>query len=183
MNCDPVEIKRSLPFEERYELRRQRWLDGPHGSWEAFDRVLEREVVLNVAWAYSNVPEFIRSAKVAASFRHPSFLPVYDMGVIEGRTPFYTTPLIEGEPLGHLLRRLDEDGPPSGSGSTVLRLVGAVRDACRALEHAHRRGLLHLGLRPNSLLVGDDNRIVLDVCDWKPLGHNEGDEAGPPHVI
>src|SRR3954471_19779566 len=111
MNPDPSQIARLLPFEDRYERRRQRWLDGPHGSWEAFDRVLEREVVLNVAWGYSDVPAFIRSARVAASFRHPSFLPVYDLGIVGGTTPFYTTPPVQAESLGSLLRRLDRDGP------------------------------------------------------------------------
>src|SRR4051812_22266235 len=85
MILDPAVIAALLPFEGRYERRRQRWYDGPHGSWEAFDRVLEREIVLNMAWAYSDVPRFIRSAKVAASFRHPGFLPVYDLGILRAR--------------------------------------------------------------------------------------------------
>ena len=183
MDLDPNQIARLLPFEERYERRRQRWYDGPHGSWEAFDHVLEREVVLNIPWAYTDVTRFIRSAKVAASFRHPAFLPVYDLGIVGDTTPFYTTPLAPGESLGQRLRRLDEDGPASGPVFPILWLVGAVRDACRALEHAHQRGLLHLNLRPESLLVGDDDRIILDVCDWEPLGRREGDEAEPPTVF
>ena len=30
MNLGPAEIAALLPFEERYELRRRRWLDGYH---------------------------------------------------------------------------------------------------------------------------------------------------------
>ena len=175
MNLDPVEIARLLPFEDRYERRRQRWYDGPHGSWEAFDRVLEREVVLNVAWAYSDVPAFLRSAKVAASLRHPSFLPVYDLGIYGGTTPFYTTPPVQAAPLGSLLRRLDGGGPGSWGSFPLLPLVGAVRDACRALEYAHRRGLLHLDLHPDSLLVGDDYHVILDVVGWAEV--RAGDDA------
>ena len=163
MILDPAGIARLLPFEERYERRRQRWLDGPHGSWEAFDRVLEREVVLNIARAYSDVPAFIRSARAAASLRHPGFLPVYDLGVLGGTTPFYTTPPVPEVPLGRLIRGFEAGGPEAGGSFPLLPLVGAVRDACRALEHAHRRGLLHLDLHPDSLLIGDDYRVILDL--------------------
>src|SRR5690349_1536897 len=111
MNLDPAEIAGLLPFDERYELRRQRWHDGPHGSWEAFDRVLEREIVLNKVWDFSDVPRFIRSAKVSASFQHPSFLPIYDLGILGGTTPFYTTPAVrEQRSLDHLLREFEAGG-------------------------------------------------------------------------
>lgn len=175
MSLDPAEIARLLPFEERYERRRQRWLDGPYGSWEAFDRLLEREVVLNVAWAYSNVPRIVRPARLAASFRHPSFLPVYDMGMVGDTTPFFTTPLVREGPLGQLLGKMERDKTGSGGSFPLLPLVGAVRDACRALEYARRRGLLHLDLDPDSLLIGEDYHIVLDVHDWKEVGARDGE--------
>jgi hypothetical protein len=60
MDLDPAEIAGLLPFDGRYERCRRRWLDGPHGSREAFDRVLGREVVLNVAWGDSDVGAFIQ---------------------------------------------------------------------------------------------------------------------------
>jgi serine/threonine protein kinase len=183
MNPDPSQIARLLPFEDRYERRRQRWLDGPHGSWEAFDRVLEREVVLNVAWGYSDVPAFIRSARAAASFRHPGFLPVHDLGIVGGTTPFYTTPPVPGVPLGCLIRGFEAGGPGSAGSFPLLPLVGAVRDASRALEYAHRRGLLHLDLHPDRLLIGDDHQVILDVHDWRTRSPREGGEAEPPLVF
>lgn len=145
--------------------------------------MLEREVVLNVAWAYSDAPGFIRSAKVAASFRHPSFLPVYDLGILGGRTPFYTTPPVPEEPLGRRLREFEGDGPPPGAAFPILPLVGAVRDACRARENAHRRGLLHLDLHPDSLLVGGEDHVILDAAGWTGVPAGDVGESGGFQIV
>jgi serine/threonine protein kinase len=169
MNLDPVEIAALLSFEKRYELRRQRWLDGPHESWEAFDRVLEREVVVNRAYTFTGVPGFIKRAKVASSLRHLNILPVYDLGVLEDVVPFYTTPLVPAMPLDHILGQLEQEVDGGESPFLLSPLVGVVRDACRAVEHAHRHGFLHLDLYPGSLLVGTDYREVLLDGGWEEM--------------
>jgi eukaryotic-like serine/threonine-protein kinase len=182
MNLDPAEIIRLLPFAERYERRRQRRLDGPFGSWEAFDRVLERDVVLNIPWAYSHIPGFLKTARLAASLQHPSLLPVYDLG-FEGPTPYFTTASVRGEPLSNLLRTFEGEAASTEKPLPLRPIVGAVRDACRALEYAHLRGLLQLHLHPDCLLVGEDYRIVLDVHDWESPSLPEGGEADPSPVF
>ncbi|MGO9469708.1 MAG: protein kinase domain-containing protein [Isosphaeraceae bacterium] len=170
MSLDPAEIAVLLPFKERYELRCKRWCDGPYGSWEAFDCLVGREVVVNIPWAYTDVPTFIQSAKTAASFQHPGILPVYDLGIQEGGVPFFTTAPVRGEVMSQRLRQFDDGPRPTGGAYPLRPLVRAVRDACRALEYAHRLGFLHLDLHPDSLLIGDDDHVVLDVNDWKQAG-------------
>ena len=177
MNLNPAELAGVRTFEERYELRHRRWYDGPYGSWEAFDRLLEREVVVNIA--YTDFPGFIRSAKSASSFQHPGFLPVYDLGILDGGVPFYTMPPVRGEPISQLIRKFDDDAPPTGDSFPLRSLVRAVRDACRALEYAHRQGLLHLDLYPGSLLIGENDHVVLDVNDWEQAGAKDSGEAEP----
>jgi serine/threonine protein kinase len=177
MNLNPAELAGVRTFEERYEVRHRRWYDGHYGSWEAFDCLLEREVVVNIA--YTDFPGFIRSAKTASSFQHPGFLPVYDLGILDGGVPFYTMPPVRGEPISQLICKFDDDAPPTGDSFPLRPLVRAVRDACRALEYAHRQGLLHLDLHPNSLLIGENDHVVLDVNDWKQAGAKDSGEAEP----
>lgn len=177
MNLDPAEIAGLLPFEERYELRRKRWLDGPHESWEAFDRVLEREVVLNRPWLYTDVPRFIKTAKIAASLQHPCFVPVYDLGIVDRKTPYYTTAPVRGKPLSDLLRNYESEAASIERPFPLGSIVRAVRGACRAVEYAHGRGLLHLDLYPGSLLIDDDSRIVLEAADWSSSDVPSRDEA------
>jgi serine/threonine-protein kinase len=178
MDLDPAEIARTLPFEERYELRQKRWYDGPHESWEAFDRVLEREVVVNRPWLYTKIPRFIRAAKIAASFQHPGFPPVYDLGILGDLTPFYTTAPVRGESLSVLLRKSEGEGAPTAKPFPLRPIVEAVRDACRALEYAHGRGFLHLDLHPECLLIGKDRHVILGADEWREMGDGLGDGVG-----
>jgi serine/threonine protein kinase len=175
MNLDPAEIAALLPFEGRYELRRRRWLDGPHESWEAFDRVLEREVVVNRAYRSADASRFIRTAKVASALRHPNLLPVYDLGILGGDIPYFTTPSVPARPLDDLLRQVEREPGSEGVPFPLGPLVAAVRDACRAVEHAHRHGFLHLGLLPGSLLVGEGFGEVLLDGGWEEAAAR-GDE-------
>jgi serine/threonine-protein kinase len=182
MNLDPADIAGLLPFEERYERRRRRWLDGPHESWEAFDRVLEREVILNIPWRYTDIPRFIETAKIAASLQHPSFLPVYDLNVV-GTTPFYTTPPVRWKPLSDLLSTFEGEAASTENPLPLWLMAGAVRDACRALEYVHCRGLLHLDLHPESLLIGEDHRILMDIHKWRVIGVQDEDRTAPFAIL
>jgi serine/threonine-protein kinase len=175
MDPDPAEIAGLLPFDERYERRQQRWYDGPYGSWEAFDRVLEREVILNMPRGCTD--GFIRTAKIVASLQHPCFLLVYDLGLLGGTTPYYTTAPVRGEPLSDLLRTFEGEAASIERPFPLRSIVGAVRDACRALEYAHRRGLLHLDFYPGSLLIDEDFWIVMEANDWRASDVPVRDEA------
>ena len=177
MNLELAEIAALLPFEKRYELRQRRWYDGPYESWVAFDRVLEREVVLNRAYpSFTAIPRFIKTAKAASTLRHPNLLPVFDLGVFEGVVPFYTTPSVPALPLKLHLWQLEREPGPINAPFPLKPLVAIVRDACGAVEHAHRHGFLHLDLHSESLLVEEGFREVFLVGDWEEAAAR-GDET------
>ncbi len=182
MNLDPAEIAALLPFDSRYEVRHQCWSDGLHRRWEALDRVLGREVWLNRVPPAADAPHFIGRARTASALRHPNILPVYDLGVAGDATPFYTTPLVRAVPLGTLLGDQESGEDRPASRPPLLSLVGAVRDACRGLEYAHRHGAVHLDLRPESLLVGEGFREVLLDGGWDEIRVHKESE-GPFRLI
>src|SRR5262245_28769328 len=86
-------------LEKRYEHRRRLWLDGEYGGSVAFDKVLEREVGLYIAYNYSDIPAFIRQAKGRGRLRHPHLLPVLDFGMTGDDLPYFTEPHVEALPL------------------------------------------------------------------------------------
>lgn len=131
-------------LEKRYEHRRRLWYDGPYGGSLAFDKLMERKVGLYIAYRFSDIPTFIRQAKVRGRLRHPHLLPVLDFGVTADNLPFFTGPFVETLPLDSLLRTFKDCWPVS-----LWQLVQALVGVCRAVAYAHMQGACHHDLTPN----------------------------------
>src|SRR6476661_2854038 len=111
--------------------------------------------VLRPALAMSMGPDrFRREITTAARLQHPHILSVHDSGETEGLL-WYTMPYVRGESLKERLKR---DGP--------LQLEEAIRitaEAGRALDYAHREGVIHRDVKPeNILLTLDGDTLVAD---------------------
>ncbi|MEO5679203.1 MAG: serine/threonine-protein kinase, partial [Acidimicrobiales bacterium] len=142
----------------------------------AEDEVLCRQVavkVLHPALAADRafLRRFEAEARVAAALRHPNVLLVHDWGDDDG-TPFLVTELLEGGSLKDLLDRGFRASP-----SQALQLG---LEACRGLDHAHRRGLVHRDVKPANLLFDDEAhlrvadfglaRAISEAATTEPLG-------------
>jgi hypothetical protein len=158
------------PHEAEYRARLQTALGadfelrglvgrGGFGSvYAAWDRKLERDVAVK-ALRHDLFPtpvvleRFQREAKALAQLRHPHILPVYEVGSGDG-VAFMVTPFIRGDTLGAMFRR-GEQVPPADA----LRWVGEI---ARALDAAHRAGLVHRDVKPDNILIeGHDRHAVL----------------------
>jgi eukaryotic-like serine/threonine-protein kinase len=122
--------------------------------------------VLRPALAVSMGPDrFRREITTAARLQHPHILSVHDSGETAGLL-WYTMPFVRGESLKDRLRRdgrlpLDE----------ALRIT---REAGRALDYAHREGVIHRDVKPeNILLTLDGDTLVADFGIARALGENE----------
>ncbi len=118
----------------------------------------KRPVALKVllpSVAASLGPErFEREIEFAARLQHPHILTVFDSGDAGGDL-WFTMPYVEGESLRDRLRR--ERQLPLGE---ALRIA---TEAARALEFAHRHGVIHRDIKPeNLLLTSDGSTLVAD---------------------
>ncbi|MCO5167742.1 MAG: serine/threonine protein kinase [Planctomycetes bacterium] len=118
----------------------------------ARERSSGREVALKLLQvdraAASATVRFLREAAVAAALDHPGLVKVHALGTFAGR-PSIVYELVAGaRPLDQVTRTLD-----------LPRRVELVRDAARAVGHAHARGALHRDLKPDNLLVDADGRV------------------------
>ncbi len=93
---------------------------------------------------------FRAEAQAAAGLSHPNIVAVYDWGDDDGR-PYIVTEYLAG---GSLRAVLDEGGRLSPSQALLVGL-----EASRALEYAHRRGIVHRDIKPANLLFGEDGRL------------------------
>jgi serine/threonine-protein kinase len=126
----------------------------------------ERPVALKVlrpALAMSmGADRFRREITTAARLQHPHILSVHDSGETEGLL-WYTMPYVRGESLRDRLKRegrlpLDE----------TLRITS---EAGRALDYAHREGVIHRDIKPeNILLTLDGDTLVADFGIARALG-------------
>ncbi len=138
----------SLPA--RYELVREIGRGGMGVVYEAIDHQLGRRCALKTLGARGGTDDelrarFAREALAAARLQHPHVAAVYDA------TPDYISmQLIAGGPIGCA---------PALAARAAVELV---RDAARALQHAHEQGIVHRDLKPSNLLVEAGHVFVVD---------------------
>jgi serine/threonine-protein kinase len=172
----------------RYRIEQCLGVGGMGAVYRAFDAVLARAVALKTALGSpgsTDVTEglrFLREAEVIAHLKHPNIVSIYDLGMHE-QTPYIILEFLEG---GHLRSLLDDKKrlDPESALRTMLPVLSAI-------AHAHRRGILHLDLKPSNIFIATNHRNqalpkVLDfgVCQLSSieseLDPTRGSFAGTP---
>src|SRR5262245_12361163 len=99
---------------------------------------------------------FLEESRIAASLNHPNVIPIYDMGSDDGLL-YIAMRYVSGTDLRQMIKKRGRILP-----ATALFLVS---QAARALDAAHRKGLVHRDVKPGNLLI-----------------ERGADEADPDHV-
>ena len=91
---------------------------------------------------------FEAERQALALMEHPHIARVLELGITEEGLPYFAMELIEGTPITRYCddRRL---GPPER-----LRLFV---QTCRAIQHAHTKGIVHRDIKPSNVLVTDSD--------------------------
>jgi serine/threonine protein kinase/sugar lactone lactonase YvrE len=95
---------------------------------------------------------FQRESRLAASIDHPSIVPIYEAGEVQGQL-YIAMRYVEGPDLGTLLRREGRLEP-----ARALAIVAPVADA---LDEAHEHGLVHRDVKPSNVLLDTRGRAFL----------------------
>lgn len=105
----------------------------------------------------SLVQRFEMERQTLASLEHPNIARVLDAGTIDDGRPYFVMELVEGVPIGLYCEREQLETPAR------LKLI---EQACRGLEHAHRRGVIHRDLKSSNLLVSGGEQLELKIIDF-----------------
>lgn len=140
-------------FADRYRITGRLGRGGAAVVDRAVDLRLKREVALKrlVDVPAQETTRVLREARIAAALQHPNIVAVYDVGVHEG-VPFLVMEVIEGESLRYAI----------GSPAPIETKLGWLADVARALDAAHRIGLVHRDVKPQNVLVAKDGAKLLD---------------------
>jgi non-specific serine/threonine protein kinase len=101
---------------------------------------------------------FLKESRIAASLNHPNVIPIYDMGTHEDLL-YISMRYVAGADLRAVLRAKKVLAPEQ-----ALLLC---RQAGRALDAAHRQGLVHRDVKPGNMLIepaadeGDPDHLYL----------------------
>lgn len=125
--------------------------------------VAVKELHVDEAADLSAVERFAHEARVTAQLGHPAIVPVHELGLTRTGHLFYAMKLVRGTSLGQILRNLAAD-PSQESRWPRFRLLGALLQVGRALQHAHDRGVLHMDVKPENIMLGDEGEVYL--MDW-----------------
>ena len=139
-------------FGDRYQLQDPIGRDGMttiyRGRDLRTDRVVGVKVLRDIYCTDAKfVARFQREAKAMSSLQHPNIVQFYDYGYTDGRY-YIVMELVEGTDLRRYLRVrgiLDID-----------TAVTIAHDVALGLGAAHRRGIVHLSVKPQNILIGRD---------------------------
>ncbi len=119
-------------------------------------RLNRPQAVKVLAEQHFNNPQFrarfIREAQTLAALDHPNILHVDELGE-EGNLIYLVMPFISRGTFQDLLKQRGPL-PPDEAGRYLEQI-------CAGLRYAHKRGVVHLDLKPLNLLVHEDGRLLL----------------------
>lgn len=134
---------------------------------ESLGRLVAVKLILRgVLASEADQLRFRSEAEAVAQIDHPGVVPIHEVGQHDGQL-FFSMPFVEGETLAARLAR----GPLPDREAARL-----VRDAARAIESAHHKGVLHRDLKPANILLDSEGRV--HVTDFG-LAKRLGDSAVP----
>ena len=87
---------------------------------------------------------FLEESRIAASLNHPNVIPIYDMGSHD-ELLYIAMRYVSGTDMRQMIKKRGRILP-----ATALFLVS---QAARALDAAHRKGLVHRDVKPGNLLI------------------------------
>jgi eukaryotic-like serine/threonine-protein kinase len=166
----------------RYQMLEQIGAGGTGVVYRASDKRLKREVAVKVlVEPFGSDPERLarlaQEAQVIAALSHPNILTLHDVGTERGLW-YAVTELLHGQTLRSRMRH----GPLPAGEATEYAI-----DVAHGLTAAHAKGIVHLDLKPENIMVTDDGWVkILDFGVAKivaptPSRENETTRTDRPH--
>jgi serine/threonine protein kinase len=147
----------------RFHIREEIARGGMGVILRGHDDDLNRDVAVKILLdEHADKPEllhrFVEEAQIAGQLQHPGVVPIYELGRLPDRRPFFAMKLVKGRTLADLLA---ERSDPT---QDLPRFLGIFEQVCQAVAFAHSKRVIHRDLKPANVMVGGFGEV--QVMDW-----------------
>ncbi len=157
----------------------------------ATQRSLRREVAVKTVLDHGNAcaqAALLKEAWAGGALEHPSVVPIHTLTRLDGAAAVVMK-RIAGASWGDVLEHPEKHPRFTGAGALEAHLRVFVQ-VCHAIAFAHERGILHLDLKPDNVMIGDLGEVYVldwglaaathDGPEWLPRGKDLTLPAGTP---
>jgi serine/threonine-protein kinase len=139
----------------KYEVHEKIGEGGMGAVYRATQRSMARTVALKIlSPKYAQKPkfveQFVREARAAGQLNHPNIVQVHEVGTENG-IHFFSMEYVDGPTCAQIIKNC-------GSLDAYEALEIALQTA-KALDYAHQHRLIHQDIKPDNLMLGDNNTI------------------------
>ncbi len=139
--------------------------------YRGFDPDIERYVAIKTLHPHiiqgsegdTFLARFKREAQIAASCVHPNIVMILEYGNYQ-KTPFIVMEYVEGKTVSDLLKKQPH--------SSVKNTVAIVMAVLKALNAAHKHGIVHRDIKPANIMLANNKQIKLADFGIARIEHN-----------
>ena len=151
------DLTNGTEIAERYRVVSRLGSGGMADVYLADDLQLGRQVAVKLLHRrFASDPDFVerfrREAQAAAGLQHPNIVSVYDRGEWDG-IAYISMEYLAGRTLKEMIRQEAPIEP--------RRAVSIASQIANGARFAHRGGVIHRDLKPQNVMIGDDDRAVV----------------------
>ncbi len=154
---------------DKYDIGREIAKGGMGAILSAKDLNLRRDVAMKVLLDGQQVTQnsifrFVEEAQITGQLEHPSIVPVYEFGLNDDGSVYYTMKLVKGVTLKDIIKDIRKGKQETIKQFPLTRLITIFQKVCDAMAFAHSKGIIHRDLKPENIMVGDFGEVL--VMDW-----------------
>ena len=104
------------------------------------------------------IARFEAERQALAMMDHENIAKVFDAGTTEDRRPYFVMELVNGIPITDYCDEFK---------LSLNERLGLFAQCCKAIQHAHQKGIIHRDIKPSNILVSQqDGAAVVKVIDF-----------------